>query len=90
MTEQQYTEIQAIPGSHNAQLRESLRANARSYERKLEWFYSRPLSGEKRDILEREFDEMNTFHQDSTGQALFSENPVRVSKAKLIAQPHGD
>ena len=62
----------------------AIQSNVLQYKEKLQHFYSSALSGEYRERLEKEFDEMNVYHRERTGQTLFDENPVRVSKDKLI------
>ena len=62
----------------------AIQANVREYKQKLEHFYSTSLSGEYRDRLEKKFDQMNAYHRERTGEVLFDENPVSVSKDKLI------
>ena len=64
----------------------AIKANVYQYQQKLQHFYSTTLSGEYRDRLEKEFDRMNAYHIERTGQTLFDENPVTVSKQKVISQ----
>ena len=64
----------------------AIRSNVHQYEQKLQHFYSTALSGEHRDRLEKDFDSMNAYHLERTGKTLFDDNPVRVSKDKLISR----